>query len=67
MKTFKFEIILTEEDLEGDEFWEHALQQDGTGIQALTTVIEETIDESQLLAGSDKTGKDVVKLINFTL
>jgi len=28
MKKFKFEITITEQDVEGDEFWEQAIERD---------------------------------------
>ncbi len=66
MKQFKFEITLSEEDLEGDEFWEGALERDGTGILELTSFLEQMIEESNLLYGSDKSPKEVIRLISFT-
>jgi len=41
MKQFKFEITLTEDDLDGDEYWENALEVDGTGIKTLTETLEQ--------------------------
>ena len=66
MKTFKFEITLTEQDLEGDEFWEQALEEDGTGISTLTEALEQAITDSNIMVGSDRTAKDVIKLISYT-
>lgn len=66
MKQFKFEITLTEHDLSGDEFWEESLKKDGTGISSLTEFLEDMISESNLLVGSDKTPKDVLKLISYS-
>jgi len=66
MKQFKFEITLTDQDLMGDEFWEEALKRDGTGISELTETIEQMIEDSNLIVSSDKTPKDVIKLISYT-
>jgi len=49
MKEFKFEIVLTDKDLEGDEYWEDALKKDGTGVATLTDSIEWMLYESNLL------------------
>lgn len=65
MKTFKFEITLTDEDLQGDEFWENAIEKDGTGITILTETIHNMIIDTNILIGSDKTAGDVVKLISY--
>jgi len=65
MKQFKFEIILNEEDLAGDEFWEDAIKQDGTGITTLKELLGSMIDESNIIISSEKSGDDVVKLISY--
>lgn len=65
MKTFKFEITVTEEDLVGDEFWEDATESDGTGIIVLTETLETLLDDSNLLQGSGRTGKEVLKLTHY--
>lgn len=65
MKRFTFEITLTEQDLEGDEFWENALERDGTGIADLTDALIYAIESNNLLAGSDTEAKDVIKLKKF--
>ena len=64
MRVFKFEITVTEDDLQGDEFWEDAISRDGTGIADLTDYLHNMIDESNLL--NDRAAKDVVKLVSFT-
>jgi len=46
MKQFKFEITLTEDDLKGDEFWEEAIERDGTGIAELIETIQKIVKES---------------------
>jgi len=66
MKKFKFEITLTDEDLIGDEFWEDALERDGTGIAVLKETFENMINDSNILISSDKDAKDIIKLINYT-
>ncbi len=65
MKTFTFEITFTEEDLEGDEFWEQALERDGTGIAELTEYLVQVIEDSNIMIGSDREPKDAVKLISY--
>lgn len=66
MKVFKFEIILTEDDLSGDEFWEEAIEKDGTGITDVTQAIVQAIRDSNIMAGSLKGASDVVKLISYS-
>jgi len=66
MKQFKFEITLTDQDLMGDEFWEEAIERDGTGIADLLETLEQMIEDSNLIVSSDKTPKDVIKLISYT-
>ena len=66
MKQFKFEITLTDQDLMGDEFWEDAIKRDGTGIAELQETLEQIIEDSNLIVSSDKTPKDVIKLISYT-
>jgi hypothetical protein len=65
MKKFKFEITITEQDVEGDEFWEQAIERDGSGIAELTDAIAHAIDDSNLLINSDNDAKDVIKLVSF--
>jgi hypothetical protein len=65
MKVFKFEITLTEDDLSGDEFWEEAIEKDGTGIADVTQAIIQAIQDSNIMAGSDKEVSEVVKLISY--
>jgi hypothetical protein len=65
MKTFTFEITLLESDVQGDEFWEDAIKEDGTGIKALTEYLIQAIEESNLMYGSDREVKDVIKLISY--
>jgi len=65
MKKFKFEITLDESDLDGDEFWENALEKDGTGISELTEVLERMLTDSNLIISSDKTAKDVIRLVSY--
>jgi len=66
MKKFKFEIELTEKDLEGDEFWEDAIEQDNTGIKALTQALVDTIIESNLLVSSPRVAEDIIRLIHYS-
>ena len=65
MIQFKFEITITEEDVNGDEFWEEALEKDGTGIKDLTDAIVKAIEDSNLMIGSERKPRDVIKLISY--
>lgn len=65
MKTYKFEIILTEDDVNGDEFWEQAVERDGTGIADLTEAIAQAIEDSNLMISSQKKPMEVIKLISY--
>ena len=66
MKIFKYELIITEQDVEGDEFWEQALDRDGTGIAELTEAIAQAIEDSNLMIGSDKKPIEVIKLKSYS-
>lgn len=65
MKTFKFEITLSEKDLMGDEFWEEALEKDGTGITDLTEAIKNSIQDSNLITDPDFNYDDIIKLVSY--
>lgn len=65
MKTFKFEITITEDDVNGDEFWEGALEKDGTGIAELTDVIVQALEETNLFISSERSVSDIVKLVSY--
>jgi len=65
MKIFKFEITITEEDVNGDEFWEEAIDKDGTGITDLTEAIVQAIEGSNLMVSSKKKPSEVIKLISY--
>lgn len=67
MKEFKFEITLRESDVEGDEFWEEAIERDGSGIIDLTEAIISAIEESNLMYRSTRTPQDVIKLISHKI
>jgi hypothetical protein len=66
MKVFKYELIITEQDVEGDEFWEQALERDGTGIADLTEAIAQAIEDSNLMVGSDKKPIEALKLKSYS-
>ena len=51
--------------MEGDEFWEQALERDGTGIAELTEYLVQVIEDSNIMIGSDREPKDAVKLISY--
>lgn len=65
MKKFKFEITITEEDVNGDEFWEEAIDKDGTGITALKEAIVQAIEDSNLMINSENKPSDVIRLIEY--
>jgi hypothetical protein len=66
MKVFKYELIITDQDVEGDEFWEQALERDGTGIADLTEAIAQAIEDSNLMVGSDKKPIEALKLKSYS-
>lgn len=66
MKKFKFEIEFTEEDLEGDEFWEEAIEKDGTGIATLLEVLAEAIESTNIMINADRTAASAIKLVKYT-
>ena len=66
MRKFKFEINIEEIDVEGDEFWEDALQKDGSGIEVLTKTINDIFTESNLFISSDKNISEIIKLVKFS-
>ena len=66
MKVFKFELTITEDDVAGDEFWEQALERDGTGILELTEAIAQAIEDSNLMVSSDRKPIETLKLISFS-
>ena len=65
MKKYKFEIIFTEEDVSGDEFWEDAIESDPTGVNPLVDYIHDLFVESNLFSGTDKKISDMIKLVEF--
>ena len=66
MKVFKFELTITEDDVNGDEFWEDSIEKDGTGIKYLTDAIAQAIEYSNLMVSSLRKPIDVIKLISYT-
>ncbi len=67
MKTYKFEIVLTENDLSGDEFYEDAVAKDGTGISDVTEALIQIIHDSNLLHVTSKEElKNILKLTSYT-
>jgi hypothetical protein len=65
MKTYKFEIIQTEEMLEGDEYWEDVLEKDPTGITPILTDIIDSLDDKFGLTVTGQNPKSIVKLIDY--
>jgi len=65
MKEFKFELTITEDDVMGDEFWEEAIERDGTGIADLTEAIVQAIKDSNLMVSSLREPAEAIKLISY--
>jgi len=65
MKQFKFEVIIYDVDVEGDEFWEEAISRDGTGIGHLTDALIEALEDSNLMVASDRNPKDAISLKSY--
>ena len=65
MKRFVFELAITEQDIEGDEFWEQALKKDGTGITALKEAIAQAIEDSNLMICSDRKPIEIIALRKY--
>lgn len=63
MKTFKFEITITDEDVMGDEFWEQALLRDGVGLIDLRGAIAGSLVDSNLLHNHTK--EEVLELVKL--
>ena len=66
MKVFKFELIITDRDVEGDEFWEQAIERDGTGVADLTEAIAQAIEESNLMVNSERKPIEALKLKSYS-
>ena len=64
MKTYKFEIILTEEMLEGDEFWENIIEEDSSGISGMMESMKEAIQDKFFGYPSEKIN-EIVKLTEY--
>ena len=67
MKTYKFEIELKEWMLEGDEFWEDALESDPTGIKPLQSTLENSLDSAfpAITYNNDIKWSDIVRLKSY--
>ena len=66
MKKYKFELIIDEEDVAGDEFWEYAVKKDGTGIADLKEAIAIALIESNLFISTNKSVVDMIRLVEFS-
>lgn len=53
MKTFKFEIILSEEDVNGDEFYEECLEQLDGGLEMIRQAVEDALIYNNLIENTD--------------
>ena len=65
MKTYRFEIILTDEMLEGDEYWEDVLEEDASGIKPVLTDIIDALDDKFGLTVHGRDARSIVKLIEY--
>ena len=63
MKTYRFELFITEEDLQGDEFWEDIINQDPTGISPLRDALVSLLYEGNLI---NKDVNDFIRLVEYT-
>lgn len=66
MRSYTFEITLTEDMLDGDEFWEGCLDEDPSGQKPLTETVKELIINSNLIYGHEDKIDKVVKLTKVT-
>ena len=64
MKTYKFEIILTENQLDGDEFWEEIIHADPTGIGSMVETMKDAIQDKFFGYPSEEIDQ-IVKLIEY--
>lgn len=53
MKKFKFEVTLSEEDLNGSEFWEECMEQEDGGAEMIRQTLQDAIEYYSLLLDSD--------------
>lgn len=56
MKTYRFELLITEQDVSGDEFWEEVISEDETGITGLKEAIWQALKDSNLILSKDFNG-----------
>ena len=54
MKTFKFEVTLSEEDVNGDEFYEECLEQPDGGLEMIRQAVEDALVFNNLISDSDQ-------------
>ena len=65
MATFKFEVTLTDEMLMGDEYWEEAVEEDGTGISTVTEDVQRAIFEEFFPMGEPYDGFDINEVVQL--
>ena len=53
MKTFKFEVTLSEEDVNGDEFYEECLEQPDGGLEMIRQSVEDALVFNNLIVESN--------------
>lgn len=63
MKKYIFEIIIEEKDIEGDEFWEEALEEDPSGIVPLTSTLKSLV---QTIMPNVEDLSEIVKLKKYS-
>jgi hypothetical protein len=54
MKRFVFEVTIEESDVDGDEYWEEALERDGSGIATLKETLEDALVEAFFINYKDE-------------
>ena len=62
MKKFTFQLTITENQLEGDEFWEDAIKNHPTGIPFLLNSLKDMCSDTNLL---NEIYPDTIKLIKY--
>jgi len=65
MKTYKFELTITQDQLEGDEMWEGFIREDPTAIKGVTEALEDAITASNPMNISPEVPL-MFKLIEYT-
>lgn len=64
MKTYKFELEISEEDLYGDEMWPDMLKEDPTGCKPLYDLLCDILQQSNIIY-PDKSITDILTLKKY--